>query len=159
MFSKFLGALLVSTLVLSATVASAAERKGPYLGAYVGVTIPEYDSGLALGATGGYDFGKFRLEGEFGYKDHGVNIYNLMVNGYYDFHNSTIFTPYIGAGIGVGLNEVKNVFSWQVGPGVDIAINKSFSVDIAYKFNGTTEVVPGYNDNSHNILAGIRYKF
>ena len=155
----FFRCLLVSALVLVSATAFAAERKGPYIGGYVGVTIPDHDSGLALGATGGYDFGKFRLEGEFGYKDHSINVYNLMVNGYYDFHNRTIATPYIGAGIGVGFNEVKNVLSYQVGPGVDIAINKSLSIDVSYKFNGTSNIAPGYDDNSHNITAGIRYRF
>lgn len=31
-----------------------------------------------------------------------------MVNGYYDFHNSTAFTPYISAGIGLARVKLKN---------------------------------------------------
>ncbi len=31
-----------------------------------------------------------------------------MVNGYYDFHNSTAFTPYISAGVGLAHVKLKN---------------------------------------------------
>lgn len=31
-----------------------------------------------------------------------------MVNGYYDFHNSTAFTPYISAGVGLAHVKLSN---------------------------------------------------
>jgi len=39
--------------------------------------------------------------------------YSLLLNGYYDFKNESIFTPYITAGIGVSRNKpgVSNLWS------------------------------------------------
>lgn len=36
-----------------------------------------------------------------------VGIQSLFLNAYYDFHNSTAFTPYVGAGIGFGFISNK----------------------------------------------------
>ncbi|MGN0008158.1 MAG: outer membrane protein [Desulfovibrionaceae bacterium] len=91
----------------------------------------------------------------------------LFANFYYDFHNSTAFTPYVGAGLGVAfmnttytVNGVASVagvspkiellskskmstnFAWNVGLGCSYAVNENFSVDLAYRFVklGQTEV-------------------
>lgn len=77
----------------------------------------EFDTGYAVGAVGGYNFGTFRLEGEFVYRANDNKQINslgitdplggdttsmtLMANAYYDFRmvSPTVY-PYIGAGIG-----------------------------------------------------------
>lgn len=92
------------------------------------------------------------------------NAQTLFANFYYDFHNSTAFTPYVGAGLGVAFMNTKytvngvsdagdNVellskskmstnFAWNVGLGCSYAFNENFSVDLAYRFVklGQTEV-------------------
>ncbi|EBZ1615767.1 adhesin/invasin protein PagN, partial [Salmonella enterica subsp. enterica serovar Derby] len=37
-----------------------------------------------------------------------VRMTTYMVNGYYDFHNSTAFTPYISAGVGLAHVKLSN---------------------------------------------------
>lgn len=95
------------------------------------------------------------------------NAQTLFANFYYDFHNSTAFTPYVGAGLGVAFmntkytvngvvsgaglslkrellseSEMSTNFAWNVGLGCSYAFNENFSVDLAYRFVklGQTEV-------------------
>ena len=77
----------------------------------------EYDTGFGITGALGYDFGKFRVEGEVGYRKNDydkvgasgqpkvntggdVTGWDLMVNGYFDIETETPFTPYVGGGIG-----------------------------------------------------------
>ena len=126
----------------------------------------------------GYDFSSklnvpVRLELEYGaYGKSSKSVYNeplttktsvsfqtLLVNAYYDFKNSTDFTPYVGAGIGLaslktegsatldngwvfsgtnitGAKACKReaVFAGQVGFGCSYAFNENVSVDLGYRF-------------------------
>lgn len=90
------------------------------------------------------------------------NIQTLMFNAYWDFHNSTNFTPYIGAGVGlaflqtdgsvtttmyrgagttkvykqdIGTRNNTN-FAWQVGAGCSYAFTDTISLDLGYRFMG-----------------------
>ena len=84
------------------------------------------------------------------------NLQTLSLNAYWDFHNDTAFTPYIGAGLGLGfirskyevsvkadgldasksVNDTKTVFAWNVGAGVSYAVTDNLSADLAYRFLG-----------------------
>ena len=73
-------------LLLSPVVIMAAD--GPYISGHIGASwlsnvdfdgsVPgirissevEFETGIHLGAAFGYDFGEFRVEGEFGYRSH-----------------------------------------------------------------------------------------
>jgi opacity protein-like surface antigen len=79
---------------------------------------------------------------------------SFLVNGYYDFRNSTKFTPYIGAGLGIaavkasvgyadtydgytyGLSQSKSKvnFVYQVGAGASYEATKNISLDLGYRF-------------------------
>ncbi len=89
-----------------------------------------------------------------------INVQTLMLNIYYDFHNSTRFTPYITAGaglafidssfsisadeevaaigqsidVGVGLSKFTTNFAWQIGGGVSVALSPHASLDLGYRF-------------------------
>jgi opacity protein-like surface antigen len=94
-----------------------------------------------------------------------LHIQTLFVNVYYDFHNSTSFTPYIGGGLGLAFIRAKGNwdwinttapplirgvdynshsagaknatnFAWNVGAGVAYAITDTISVDLGYRFSG-----------------------
>ena len=84
-----------------------------------GITLEfESDMGYALGGAIGYGFGNFRIEGEIAYQKNdldqikalGVSVdatgdtssLTGLLNGYYDFDNTSPFTPYISGGIGGG---------------------------------------------------------
>jgi opacity protein-like surface antigen len=98
------------------------------------------------------------------------NLQTLFFNLYYDFHNSTNFTPYIGAGAGIGfinsnydaslnvtnvggvgiasVSKMNSVFAWNVGLGCSYAFNENFSADLAYRFVGL-----GRNETSETVLG------
>ena len=66
---------------------------------------------------------------------------SLFLNAYYDFENSTNFTPFLGGGLGYSnidvnykpsdveiINDDDDVFSYQVSGGVSYAFNDQFHV-------------------------------
>ena len=119
-------------ILLLAVLAVPAFAAGPYVGAEAGAVFlsdttfssagnPDInlknDTGYGLGLVGGYDFGTYRVEGEFAWRkndnkeatddvgtfkvDGDYSTMALMANGYYDFRMvSPTFVPYVGAGIG-----------------------------------------------------------
>lgn len=153
-----------------------------------------YDTGWAFGAAVGYGFSNFRVEGEVSYQSNdidetsalGISIDSsgdvsgtaLLVNGYYDFANSSAFTPFISAGLGYATVDINDydvtgaglldysdddsVFAYQLGVGIGYAVNENVTIDIRYRYFAaedaefdTTEV----ELSSHNLLVGIRYNF
>ena len=115
------------------------------------------------------------------------NSSTLFANLFWDFHNDSIMTPYVGAGLGMAFNyagydftdnagnkfsgdERFTNFAWNVGTGVAFNINDHFAIDAGYRF-----VSLGYNDvkvssggNNYNIgnrpynnefMLGLRYGF
>ncbi|MDR1777890.1 MAG: outer membrane beta-barrel protein [Desulfovibrio sp.] len=112
---------------------------------------------------------KGELEGQW-------NLQTLFLNAYWDFHNSTAFTPYIGAGIGMGFinsrynlsasldgynfydhstTNTQTVFAWNVGVGCSYAFTENLSADLAYRFVGLgyteTEKTVGITDGTNSI--------
>jgi opacity protein-like surface antigen len=160
-----------------------------------GVTInTEFDNGLALGAALGYDFSRFRVEGEISYQKNDVSkigaqgvsfdesgdsvALSFLINGYYDFINSSAFTPYISAGLGFaqvefndldisrvgfsGSSDQDTVFAYQVGIGVGYAVTEKVTIDVKYRYFGAED--SEYNTTkaefaSNNFLFGVRVNF
>lgn len=80
----------------------------------------------------------------------------MFVNAYYDFHNQSRFTPYLGAGAGLafvrskGCIDIKGItdgwpgsstgghtktnFAYNATAGVSYALTKSIDLDLAYRF-------------------------
>lgn len=115
----------------------------------------------------------------------------LMFNVFLDFHNRSPVTPYIGGGIGfasIYLSDTwgttpngarlrmydegyDGVFAYQVGAGVEIALNRRLSLDIGYRYFATDTAriepdddyyygtVTNLKYESHNATAGVRFKF
>lgn len=167
----------------------------------------EFDTGIHVGGAGGYDFGFLRLEGELSYKngeiskiteqnrgtritavDGRLGATALMCNLFFDIHNATPVTPYIGGGAGFATlylsdtygREVQtgdrvrvyrsgddSVFAYQVGAGLEIAFNRRFSLDLGYRYFGTTKAKFNSRSSmetelrleSHNAAVGFRVKF
>jgi opacity protein-like surface antigen len=122
-------------ILLMLPVVSLSATPGPYVSSQFGVALLldsdisdssgtgtiKFNPGFALGAAGGYNFGMFRVEGEFGYQRNAmdkatacsggvcssgsisgnVSAFSGLANGYIDFVNSSPFTPYISGGIGI----------------------------------------------------------
>ncbi|MFP3983642.1 MAG: outer membrane protein [Desulfurivibrionaceae bacterium] len=98
----------------------------------------------------------------------------LLGNFYYDFVNSTPFTPFLSAGIGYAKVKISDipylnlrsdddyVLAYQFGGGLGYDITEQVTLDLKYRYFSTsdpefdiaeTEVV------SHNYYAGIRLNF
>lgn len=84
----------------------------------------------------------------------------LFANLFWDFHNDSNFTPYIGGGLGMAFNytgydlttkngehysmdDRQTNFAWNVGAGVSYNFNEMFAFDASYRFVGL-----GYNEVS-----------
>lgn len=118
-----------------------------------------------------------------------VGIQSLFANVYLDWHNSTNFTPYIGAGIGFGFvdteaslsvndgsgdysagfgSNVDTNFAWNVGLGCSYAFTDTISADLSYRYasfgDGESKSINGYHVNSdnndmHQFMLGVRFTF
>ncbi len=115
------------------------------------------------------------------------NSSTLFANLFWDFHNDSIMTPYVGGGLGMAFNyagydftanngdkfsgdQRTTNFAWNLGAGVAFNINEHFAIDAGYRF-----VSLGYNDvsvtsagNKYNVgnrpyenefMLGLRYGF
>lgn len=92
---------------------------------------------------------------------------NLLLNFYYDLKNTTRFTPYISAGLGLAHNKLessedfgddqkdiasdsKTNFSWAVGVGVNYNINKNLDLDMGYRYVDLGKVSTTFKENLSN---------
>lgn len=224
--------LLLVLLTLTAGFAEAASpsyKTGPYMSGFIGAGIVndtsvasenyftggifndkvEFDPGIDVGATGGYNFGYFRLEGELSYKhssmsditdqydyfrfhnvDGDVAALAMMCNGFVDLRNQSPITPYFGGGIGfatiylsdtfatdtrwglvtrnlIYAGDTAPVFAYQVGGGLELALNRVLSLDFGYRYFATTKAKfenswdsrSELTFRSHNATVGLRVNF
>ncbi|WP_419176464.1 outer membrane protein [Desulfosediminicola sp.] len=161
----------------------------------------EFDTGLGIFLAAGYDFGIFRAEGELGYQKNSFDrldyaqawtsslsgdqeVTSLMINSYFEFDNSTNFTPYLTLGMGVAyvewddldvhhvpdsiMNFSDTVFAYQFGIGLEYAISTNFALDLRYRYFGTRDIdITDYTtwweaetDIGNQMLClGLRYSF
>jgi opacity protein-like surface antigen len=196
-------------MTLTATAASAADMT-PYVGGSAGLFLPtdsrttfnnnsqdiEFNAGYSLSGVGGVEFNNgLRLEGELTFKSADMDKFTssgslngdasvlaALASGYFDFKNTSPFTPYLGGGLGIATVYVgrttnstglvfnkddDTVFAYQVGAGVGINAGTHLVFDLGYRYFGTSD--PEFNNgnngtvkadfSSHNLLAGVRYKF
>ena len=111
------------------------------------------------------------------------NVNTLFANAYWDFHNSSKFTPYIGGGLGMGFinsnydihgrngesmsaSSMNTVFAWNVGAGCSYAFTDNVSADLAYRYVGLGKNKTSYNDDSittnpamNEVSLGLRLTF
>ncbi len=113
-----------------------------------------------------------------------VNVQTLLFNVYYDFRNSTKFTPYVGAGIGLAFSQsyattdaflsngtpvvhysgsgYSTNFAWQVGAGVSYAISDNVSADLGYRYLGLNfdnDDISSSHSGAHEFSLGLRITF
>ncbi len=162
----------------------------------------KFDAAIAGEITAGIKWGHLRGELEFALRSASEDDYTIfsgpmgpitlnastktsvkhnsyMANVYYDFEiKNSNWSPYIGAGIGVGTYEQKatvNVsvngnpipvdgikndkteFEWQVALGTAYHFTDNWAADIAYRFNSST--IAGEFVYAHELKVGARYSF
>lgn len=214
---------VIATLAAPALCSAAPPRPGPYVSGFIGVSVPqnadvtsydyltatsfddrvEFNPGINIGGTAGYDYGTIRLEGELSYKhgeiatitdkvnalrlhnaDGNIGALALMINAFFDLHNTSPVTPYLGGGIGFASMHLSDtfvaefgppiyredddsVFAYQAGAGLEVALNRRLSLDLGYRYFATTKARFGANRDittelefkSHNAAVGLRVKF
>ena len=166
----------------------------------------ESEPGVYTGGTAGYDFGLIRLEGELSYRwnemdsikdrdtgfkyggvDGDIGVFAVMANAFFDLHNDSPITPYLGGGIGIATiylsdtygtdsdgirrtlysEDDESVFAYQVGGGLDIALNRQTSLDIGYRYFETDDASftsDWYQSKDlelqcHSVAVGLRFSF
>lgn len=153
----------------------------------------EFDPGGTVGGFGGVDFGMARVEGELSLRgadisrfktastnskiDGDISLVSFMANGYYDIHNRSPITPYVGGGVGFSRFAVSTardvnqtyyikdqdlVFTYQLATGVSFDLNRRITMDIGYRYVGTNEADfenSTVKYDSHNFIVGARYYF
>ena len=147
---------------------------------------------VPFGLAVGYDFNPVRAELEYAYRakkeffneteEYGdlsgslkgkLGVETLFLNGYYDIHNSSSITPYVGLGLGLAklsyeaaldikaggsslywerLSGTKTKFAWNIGAGAAWQLSDLLSLDLGYRYADfgkfTVESGPGfYLDN------------
>lgn len=110
--------------------------------------------------------------------DGDLTIISLLANGYIDFKTNGPITPFLTAGIGIANADVSNViigntgyyiegddaivFAYQLGGGIGIAMDKQMTVDLKYRYFGTSEAdfdAASADFTSHNLYVGLRMSF
>jgi len=162
-------------LVGSFSISASVMAQGPYLGINSSVVAVndidlsgaefQSDIGLGIGIVGGYDFGRYRLEGELTYRknevdhveihswgqgnmtgDGDITSKSFLVNGYFDFENKTRFTPYMGFGLGLANIAFNNIKA----KGIDLvdddssALAAQLAVGCSYSINKLLSVDLGF---------------
>ncbi len=158
----------------------------------------EYEAGFNTGVALGYDWGKFRAEFEISYKENDIDelqtlgvpaastgdfsALSYLLNVFYDFENSSLVTPYLGAGLGIATINANNVasagiinsddedteFAFKFALGAAYHMSPSIDLLADYSYFGTsdpefTNSVTGANFDSeflsHTLNFGVRFKF
>jgi opacity protein-like surface antigen len=92
-----------------------------------------------------------------------ISTTTLLGNAYYDFANDSMFTPYIGAGVGYGwVNGSggaadKDGLALGLTTGVAVDLTNNLAVDVGYRFRDI--MTSGSDTMEHQATVGLRVKF
>ena len=151
-----------------------------------------FDIGWAVGGAIGYRFGAVRagVEGSYFTANFnevggieikqdaydtapGVSAFSIMANGWYEVDTGTIFSPFVGLGLGAlqGTNSsgvLKDApdgteaivhsgwgFAFQGGAGVAMQVADGLSIQLRYRLFGTLETTYTDETTDSDLLAGL----
>jgi opacity protein-like surface antigen len=81
-----------------------------------------------------------------------TRIQTLFANVFCDFHNATLFTPFVGGGVGVAINKstitlnqigssvfdtfeaIDTRFAWNIGTGVAVNVTELLLLELSYRY-------------------------
>ncbi len=171
-------------------------RPGPYVSGFIGATVPvdknvtsndfltgasftdrvDFDTGVDVGGTAGYDFGLFRLEGELSYKyskiksitdtadnfqflspDGDLGVFAMMFNGFFNLPNYTPITPYWGGGLGFAnlhLSDTRGIDTRGGTPQQALLYGRGDDTVFAYQAGAGLEIAL---DRRLSLDLGYRY--
>ncbi|MDL2279304.1 outer membrane beta-barrel protein [Desulfovibrio sp. OttesenSCG-928-G11] len=171
--------------------ASGSERIGNETDSAFGGSIAigyDFDKKFGVPVRAELEYAAFsEVEAKRNYTDNGehitmkqnFNLQTLFVNAYWDINTGTQFTPYIGAGLGMGFINTKgkesgygianpaanswnystgskNVtnFAWNVGAGLGYDLTENWTLDAGYRFVGLGSVKTKTYDNGQDTVYG-----
>jgi len=192
-------AAAVAIAAAIAAPARAADDAGAYAGGSAGAVFvrdstvdddfgnhfeASLDPGFTIAGVGGYDFGRFRVDGHVRYliadldkftssgasaRVRGdLQVVSVIFNGWIDFENSSILTPFVGAGVGaaaVRISDVRSmgsrlygsdtatVFAYQAGAGLSFDVTARARLDIAYAYHATSD--PSFESATAELGSGM----
>jgi len=113
--------------------------------------------------------------------DGSVNAISILKNFIHEFENDSIFTPYVGVGIGVSYIDVEfgestsidgeatsqdgeSAFTYQAIGGVATKLNSFSDFIVEYRFLGTSEIEFGSLDdsfsyNTSTLFLGVKFEY
>jgi opacity protein-like surface antigen len=148
---------------------------GLYLRGDVGWSILDVDGdtddAFVVGGGIGYQFSElFRVDVTADFTDDyevapGAEISTATVLGnlYFDWANNTIFTPYLGGGIGYGFVEGSggadddDGLAYGAAAGVAVGLTDNLDMDVGYRFRVID--ITGEDTQEHQGTVGMRVKF
>ncbi len=91
-----------------------------------------------------------------------ISTTTLLGNAYLDFANDTMFTPYVGAGVGYGwVNGTgttdRDGLALGLAAGVAVDLTSNLAVDVGYRFRDI--MTSGSDTMEHQATVGLRVKF
>lgn len=133
-------------------------------------------TGWMVGGVIGYDFmgPRVELEGIFrqgsanmsavgvGGFNQQVSQVSVLANALYDFFPTSVFTPYVGAGAGIGFVTSNTVFAYQGIVGVAWNPDRNLRVILDGRYYATTNPTlnnVSWTNNNISVLLGIQFKF
>ncbi|NDF12191.1 MAG: porin family protein [Proteobacteria bacterium] len=93
------------------------------------------------------------------------NFWAFMLNGYYDFNNSSDFVPYIGGGLGyTNIDADDSIFAGQVMAGIGYKLTDGTIIYTGYRFFSTLSDLKDSGLTAdplqiHSIELGLRFIF
>jgi len=123
------------------------------VGGGVGYQFNDYlRSDLRVDWSGDYDVGD----------DASASLTTVLGNWDFDWQNDSVFTPYVGAGVGYGWVDADHGgsddgFTYALMAGASVDLSQSVALDIGYRYREL--MVSGQDPADHSALAGIRFKF
>jgi opacity protein-like surface antigen len=129
------------------------------------------DSAFVGGGGLGYQYNEmFRMDltadwaGKYNIaKGASISTTTVLGNAYYDFANESMFTPYVGAGVGYGWVNNKGGAGKKSGlavglaTGVAVDLTNNLAVDVGYRFRDI--MASGPDTKEHQATVGLRFKF
>ncbi|WP_392551364.1 porin family protein [Orbus wheelerorum] len=115
--------------------------------------------------------------GEYEHANFKIRQSTLMANGYYDFYNSTAFTPYVGLGLGVSFVKYKDdvdmsktKFAWSAMAGVSYKVMSNLTANVEYRYLDSGKIKGSDSDDymnysssaklhTNDVSIGLRYAF
>lgn len=129
--------------------AGGADDNNYVLGGGIGYKMENFRADVTLDRTGDYTIAPLST----------INSTTLMANGYLDWDNDSVFTPYVGVGVGYNwVDNSKNGVALGFNTGMAVDLTQNLALDVGYRFRDT--MISGAPDpKEHQLMAGFRFSF